>query len=457
MRRHMPALVLALSTVLPSSAAAQDADDAPPPYVTLTYRVTIERAETSEDVERRTPLVPRTETTTVVTLGPRVVGVAPQGGRRVLLDYGTGWAHEIDDDAGTYRRLPLIAHFGFQEIEMFNRRKLARVLSAAGVGDPAFAPVERSILFGWPDPDDDADIASATSDDGVTTWRLGDDELARWAPSEHELDDAQRAAFDRFLQRHCRLHWETREAIAAETRAPALLRFRWHNTGERATATWELVSCSRGTEAPAGVEGLTRAFPDTAAGRLARRVLQPGDDVPERLSAEDLARLSAEAHAAGRPEDAALLLLESGLQDGADVVPAMRELLTDPDDAKAIRALMGSVSRANSEPEKGVAELDAVDRSRLTHPAILDVFRANGLANMGRTDDAVAAFESALRELPWLAAAYNDLGMVLHRAFRTEQAWLAWEAGRSIAPDHPTWQGVQGLEQHLRDTYGELL
>ncbi len=453
----MAGVIGALCLIAQASAQdAQEAPAAPPRYVRLTYRVTTDRVSTTEAVRKGNRIVPHTETTVTVTLGPRVVDFANEDGRRTLLDYESGWGHVIDRAGETYRSAPLLAHFGFLDIEMFNRRKLGGVLAATDVDDPAFAPVELSILFGWPDARDDADITSATAD-GHTIWSLADDELTRFAPSEHQLDEAQSAALDRFLQRRCHLHWEVREEIVATERAPTVLRYRWHNTGERATAAWTLVSCEYSDTAPTGIDGLTRDFPDSGLGRLARRVLQPDDDAPERLSHEDLVGLSNAARDAGRPGDAALLLIESNLRNGTNAAEELRALLVDADAAKSIRALLGSVSRANSDPKRGVAELDAVDRSTLTHPAILDVLRANGLANMGRIDDALTAFITALDALPYLSAAYNDLGMALHRAFRTGDAWLAWEIGRSMGPNHPTWQGVQGLEQHLRDTYGELL
>jgi len=450
-------VIAALCFVSPASGQeVEEAPVAPPRYVRLKYRVTTDRVTTTEVERQGTPLVPHTETEVTVTLGPRLFDIAAEDGRRSLFDYESGWGHVIDPASETYRSVPLLAHFGFLEIEMFNRRKLGGVLAAADVDDPVFAPVELSILFGWPDPRDDADIESKTVD-GLTVWSLADDELTRFVPFEHVLEAAQSAALDRFLHRRCHLHWEVREEIVAKARAPAELRYRWHNTGVRATAAWTLVSCDISDTAPTGIEGLTRDFPDTGLGRLARRVLQPGEDAPERLSHEDLVKLSNAARDAGRPSDAALLLLESNLQSGTSATAELRALLADADAAKSIRALLGSVALANSEPEKGVAELDAVDRSTLTHPAILDTFRANRLANMGRTNDATAAFVAALEALPYLSAAYKDLGMALHRAFRTDDAWLAWEIGRSVGPKHPTWQGVQGLEEHLRDTYGELL
>jgi hypothetical protein len=452
------AAALAALAACSLAARAQDAEPvaSPPPIVRLTYDVVVDREPSSEGETKGQPLVPHEERRVVVTLGPQLVDVAAAGEPRLHLDYASGWEHRIDDEAGTYRSTPLVAHFGFVEIEMFNRRKLGGVLEAADVPEPAFRPVEISILFGWPDPRDDADIQSAV-EGHTTVWKLGDEELTRCTRSEHELDEAQRAALARFLQRECPLHWEIRESVQESARVPAVLRTRWHNVGRKETATWTLVSCERSAQAPSGIDGMKREFADTRLGRLARRVLAPGDAEPVTGSPDELVKLSRASHEAGNAEDAALLLLECTLTGGADVSPDLRKLIADPDDRQRVTVLMTAVTRGNSDPEKGLAELDAIDRSQLTHPALIDVFRANALSNVGKKEDAVKTFLDALEELPALAAAYADLGWVHHERFRTRDAWLAWEIGRALAPEHPTWQAVQGLEQHLEDTFGELL
>jgi hypothetical protein len=446
--------ILACGT-LAASAPARGGDDAAPPFVQLEYRAVTTNAEESagEHVQRKTPLVPRTEETLRVALGARRVEIV-EDARRTVLDHGHERILRVGPD-GNYRESSLLAHVAFVEMEMTNRARLAKALGAAGMKNPSLPPREISVLFGWRAKDDDTSVVTAT-DGAAIVFRDGDEELARWTPSSERLDEAQRESLARFLQFRWHLHPAVRDAIVSDGRAPATLRFRWRNTGSLSTAELTLLGAKR-----TGADGLIplhlRVFDESdPLSRVARRVLDPAKDDPATpLAAEDFVQLARKARKDGRYEDAALLLIECGLATGNPVIDEVRELRADDAARERVERLMGIMRR--KDPAKSIDTIAALDRTLFSRPHLLDVFRANALAAMNRIDDARDAMLGALAAAPWLTGAWKDLGDLYYVQFETERTWLAWEAGRHAAPDHPMWKQIRDYENRLRETFRALL
>jgi len=448
---------LVIAVLLTFSAAAPGRvlgdDDAPLPLVRLEYRAVTTNESTDANVKRKTPLVPRTEATFTAVLGPRRVEIVEEG-RRSVLDYEHERTLRVEAD-GSYRESSVLATFAFVEMEMKNRARLAKVLATAKMKDDSSRPREISILFGWRADGDDTSVTTAKDGDAVV-FRDGDEELARWTPSAEVLDDAQRASLVRFLQHRCRLHPAIRDAIAADGHAPSAIRFRWLNVGTRSTTELTLLGTKRERD-DGSIPLQRRVFDESdALARVAKRVLVPTkEDAAARLGKDDFLRLAREAHTAGRFEDAALLLIECGLQTGDPVTDALRDLRSDEAAAARLEKLLGIIG--NHDPAKALEGLDSLDRAAFSRPHVLDVFRANSLAATKRMDAATEAMLGALAVDPWLTGAWKDLGGFYYARFDTERTWLAWDAGRRAAPDHPMWVQVGKFEGHLRKTYATLL
>ncbi len=453
---------MALLTVAVCATQAFAQGTEPEAYVRLEYHAVVVRESVGEDVERKKPLVPRTESTFVVTLGPRVAAVEQNGKVRVW-DYETGRQRRLDLEAGTYMEGSLLQHVAFVQMEMANRARLRDVLAAAGKADEAWAPFELSILFGWQADGDeirfggraDDDVAlTRSAADGMISFANGDDVVSSWTPSTHTLDDAQQAAFSRFLQRDAHLHPDVRSALVTTGVAPAQLSFRWRNTGMLARATWTLAGAERVRTRPGDVSAMERSYGAGALGRLGRIVLGPEtESTPNRLTSEEFIALSLAANEAGRYGDAMLLLIEGSLSTGAPMTEEIRELTSTPEQ----RAVIDPLMRAIGGPMSSLESLDAVDRSRLSRPAILDVFRANALRALGRHDEARDLMLATLETAPWITMAYKDLGDIHYSRFRTMHAWTAWDLGRAIAPEHGCWRQLSGYEKQLRETFADLL
>lgn len=448
---------LALAALMTLSAAASRSvvgdDNAPPAFLRIEYRAVTTNESTDEDVKRKTPLVPRTEGTITAVLGPRRIEFVEEG-RRTVLDHEHERVLRVETD-GSYRETSLLANVAFIDMEMKNRARLAKVLAAAGMKDESARPRELSVLFGWRAKGDDTSITTA-QDGGAIVFRDGDEELARWTPSAESLDEAQRASLARFLQFRCRLHPAVRDAIAADGHVPAAMRFRWLNTGTRSTTEMTLLGAKRSND-DGSIRLGQRVFEDSdpLAG-VAKRVLDPAkDDAAPRLAKDDFVRLAREARKAGRYEDAAVLLIECGLQTGDAVTDELRDLRSDDAASPRLERLFGVIGE--HDPAKQLQGLEALDRASFSRPHVLDVFRANSLAATNHLDDAVQAMLGALAKSPWLTGAWKDLGGFYYARFDTGRTWLAWEAGRRAAPDHPMWSQIQEFENHLRKAYRAIL
>ncbi len=454
MLTHRVALVIGLALAAVAPAPARGDDEAPPRFLQLEYRAITTNESVGEDVERNSPLVPRTEGTLRAALGPRRVELV-EAARRTVLDHERERILQVQPD-GSYRESSLLALVAFIDMEMRNRARLGKALAAAGMNDPSRQPREISILFGWRAKDDDTSVTTAT-DGGAIVFRDGDEELARWTPSGETLDDAQRASLARFLHHRCRLHPAVREAIAADGHAPAALRFRSLDVGTRSTTELTLLSAKR-----TGEDGLIplqrRTFDDSdALAQVARRVLDPAEDdeAAARLSRDDFVRLAREARKAGRYEDAALLLIECGLQTGDAVTEELRDLRSDEAAGERVDQALRVIGA--SDPLESIDGLAGLDRALFSRPHVLDVLRANSLASAERHDEALEAMLGALAKSPWLTGAWKDLGDMYYARFDTERTWLAWEAGRRAAPEHPMWSPIREYERHLRQEYRSLL
>lgn len=105
------ALVVCLSLAAIAPAPGRGDDDAPPPFLRLEYRAVTTNESAGENVQRKAPLVPRTEGTFVAVLGPRRVELVEET-RRTVLDYEHERILRVEPD-GSYRESSLLAQVAF--------------------------------------------------------------------------------------------------------------------------------------------------------------------------------------------------------------------------------------------------------------------------------------------------------------------------------------------------------
>ena len=88
---------------------------------------------------------------------------------------------------------------------------------------------------------------------------------------------------------------------------------------------------------------------------------------------------------------------------------------------------------------------------------MLDLHRADLLQALGRgrrdittateqqqqTLTAEKLFLAVLTANPFLAGAYHDLGALYDQTFRSEMAWLCFDTGRQLSPDHFLFKDIR--------------
>ncbi|HEX6813014.1 MAG TPA: tetratricopeptide repeat protein [Planctomycetota bacterium] len=440
--------------------AAGSAPPQDPPSKPLRCR-TVEYVEASEktlDKDGPGPeaaTMEKAETKLIASFDARRLAVQ-SGGVLQVWDFESGVVRTIDRAAGTYAEVSVLSEVAFVQIEMRNRVGLRGVLQSAKIElADEWSPFDLSVQFGWQAKGDDVALDRAEEGGEVRVSRAGQ-VVTSWKLSDHDLDDSQRAMFCRLLQRQAHLHPRAIAALADSGRLPSELVFRWRSPGMQATTRWHLAGV-RDDEWPGSTEGLTRTFGEGPLGRIARMVCTPdAGAVPERLSAERFAELAEAASKERRFGDAALLLLENGLTTG-EQAPLLRRLAANADAKEQLGRFLRPIGLANEDPDEALALFDALDRSKLSRPAFVDVFRVNALRQKGKVDEARDLMLATLEVLPWITMAYKDLGDLYFAAFETGHAWTAWELGRRIAPGHECWKALEDYEKKLRREFAERL
>jgi tetratricopeptide (TPR) repeat protein len=108
-----------------------------------------------------------------------------------------------------------------------------------------------------------------------------------------------------------------------------------------------------------------------------------------------------------------------------------------PDDAEAL-LMEAVVCRGEGRAADGLASIRRASELAPDHPA---VFRLLAGALMERHQDAEAdaAYRQGLRVTPWDATLHANLGLLLARMARTEEALAQYRLATDLAPDQPEW------------------
>lgn len=458
MTRLLPALLAAIASAT-TAALAQQPGPLPSPapsHLAIAFEEVTERTVDGE-VDESAPASRETrQTKWVATFGPRRLAVQSDDTLKTW-DFAAGVVRNVDRSAGTYTQVSMLHEVAFVQNELRNRLGLKRMLQSAAIPIAGeWTPFDLAVLFCWPVEGDDVALTHVEKDGVVESQRDGR-VVASWRLSEHRLDAAQIALYARFLQRWAHLHPQSLAALSATGRVPQELEFQWRDVGVRATAKWRLTEVRTDAEWPGELEGLTRSFGTGQFARIAAMVDQPdAEGVPERLTVARFAELAEAARAAGRHGDAVMLLLEASLATG-ESMPQLAELGADPAAKEDLQRFLRPVTLADRDPDTALELFDQIDRSLLSHPAILGAFRATAL--MGRREVIAARDQmlETLEALPWLTMGYKDLGDFHMVQYETAAAWTAWELGRRIAPKHACWQPVEAYERQLRRVFAARL
>lgn len=112
--------------------------------------------------------------------------------------------------------------------------------------------------------------------------------------------------------------------------------------------------------------------------------------------------------------------------------------------------------RRSGRPEQALRELDELRRDYPNDP-LIESNRAGVLSDLGRTDEAIAGMEAALRLDGSLARTWTNLSLLYLRAGRLEDALEAAERATALdALDHTAWATISEVRRRRQDLMGSF-
>ena len=80
---------------------------------------------------------------------------------------------------------------------------------------------------------------------------------------------------------------------------------------------------------------------------------------------------------------------------------------------------------------------------------MVDIFIANQMTVLGQSSGAQKLMIAALKINPYIAGAYKDLGDMFFSEFDMASAWVCWDFGQKLAPDHFMLKPILDYEAEL--------
>lgn len=155
---------------------------------------------------------------------------------------------------------------------------------------------------------------------------------------------------------------------------------------------------------------------------------------------------------------AMLAYLEYTLVSGSKQIPWTekdRELLLNSGDVRE----MLSVTGGSTNQEEAVSKIASMEEMREKKKAgnhILKIFESNTRASIGDTKIAHELMMDALEMNPYIAGAWKDLGGFFFKNYEPYEAWVCWDLGRKINPEHPLLKDINNFEDHLQVKHAGL-
>jgi hypothetical protein len=418
----------------------------------------------------------------IVLLGTDYVDVA-EDGRETLYDFRLRRRLVLDRSTQVFANFSLYGDVAFRRFELGKRLTLAKMFGTALAGEKV--PLELRPF--WIESDVGA-IGAAEKEpviehrrlpDGATSFRVGGEEVALFAPATEAVPQVLRKSFARFLHLRLPIHPQILAAIALDGRLPQRLVY---------------VSVSGGIRHPVGLilrSSLHREGDYPLPADFAPRPLAGQAQDEEALGLRGLLPLMLQAvagKAGGGPRSladyrratdaalrqnhgfaAALLLAESALQYGADAadctigpggVPCHeaaeldRRLAADPRAAKLYAAQTAKPGDARAEARLWAS----IKHDDVANGYVIDAFLADRLSAAGHRRQAMGAFAAALRGNPYLGGVYKELGDHFLRASRSDLAWICYDLGRALPgrDPHDPLAAVDQLERALAADYPQF-
>jgi hypothetical protein len=272
--------------------------------------------------------------------------------------------------------------------------------------------------------------------------------VVRFVPSGVRVPDAFLRSYHHYLSYSCQIHPLIRDKILATRMVPETLSFANVGMLEKRSTTFKLRSAATVVEEWAGIpRDYTREH--NPASRL-DRVLQKFEVQKDQIhltSRSEMIQFVDEAMKRNAYLDAYLEWWEYFHITGDTAMDVRRWVVGTR--SEQLRPFTRPRAQSREADASYAEELKAIDRKGLTKGYMIDVTRAGLLSQLGRADEAEDLYLKALEANPALTGAFEMLGEIYYREFRTNEAWRCFDTARKIGPNTRFLKEVQSLEARL--------
>lgn len=375
------------------------------------------------------------------------------GQQGYFYDFRTQRIYRIDRDEGTYIDQSLYGDLGFRDYELQNRKFLGGALDSAGLEDNPIALVLSEHELSVTDRGLIEDIERIESD-GMTQFVARGKPLMTVSSSRIKISPEYSKPFTRFIRSQFGGHPSIVGDLATPSGIPERITLFIYNVSVK-TVELRLQSVREVRKRAWSLKGLTREW--ALDDQLQKVVPSLGPEL-KRDRDDAIARALEQARQATASEDLVggmLRYLEYSLMTGTQDFPWTEEERNKLIASHEVQALVGAIQNPSNK-EKAKVAVDALVALR-AKPEIddylLKVFEANTRAAAGEPMLARDLMIEALKNNPYLAGAWKDLGDIYFRGYEAQKGWACWDIAREISPGHPLLETVNDYEARLRSKY----
>lgn len=429
--RALPVFFLSAVFFAPSAASAE--------VLNLTYLESTRHAGQGSSISE------------TVSLGEDRFSVR-EGDVEFLYDLKGRRFYAIDHAKKTYTNGSLYAVPAFKSAEFQNRLMLRQVLLKSG--DPqaggTFDHYSIESMFGLKDPDEKSAVEAAETPKGFEI-ELDGKTVGSVELSDRALAPDQMRMFAKYFSYQKAMHPALFAKWRSSGRVPREVSYTLKEMKDEMDVDLVLKSAEPGPEPPAAPPADYELRFDAPA-LLAEVIRKAVEGKSERRGKAWYLETAGRALDEKNYLDAMLLLTEYILETGdrETGVEFMRKLSGQgKDDPNLALYLKGSELSTEEAAKKSLELLARIDRRGLTHPYVIDIMAANAYQRLRDPQKAIELMTSVLQQNPYIGGVYKDLGDMFYMQYETLIAWECWDAGRKIAPGHPMFDAVNGLEKEI--------
>lgn len=369
---------------------------------------------------------------------------------RTVHDFKSFQSHLVKGD--NYVRRSLYADIGFRAAEVRNRLAIMEALRQAeleGIEEDAVA-VEH--LFSLDDEVTQADIEKNTG--AFISYKHKGKLLAQFSEKGKGVSAEQSKSFVRFLRYYIGGHPDILSDVQVRRVIPDQLRIDLTNLSELTSYEVKVrsVESCQGVERPDFSSLKPTTLPPEPLGTLVALALQLPSGTVQR-GHDHLVSRAQEALSQRRALESALLLFEALLMRGGQPPELLSAERSTFDTDSGSKELFDALLMGQESAERSAEMFEALVPKAGQQGHVVKIFRAGMLISLRKMVEARNLYIEALMVNPAIVGAWKDLGDIYYANYEMDTAWLCWDVGRQLLPEHSMMQEVGRLEQALRSNY----